>query len=911
MAQRVARRKNVHLKRRRVYVPLNEEVPFFRESAVWAQHGCELLREHLPRLRRFKPPAKASVADAALLCALHLAVESRLSNPRILSALEKPGATRLIFHRRRYWLEFLPNATVEEAEDAPQPDRSTMGAPTIRLPMSRSAASYFSRLRAKKGRQSDNALLERICDVLIAAGARPHGSSAQDIVAAFSEVIDQANAIELPGALAAFLAGRADSYSLGWDDLVRVDTGKILARSGEGEDETWPDLAMPEPEAKVAPTDRPAQQQRVRAFFHALREHLEASDTGLRTHARRDMVRKLEGELKRCSPSLPSAVRIAGAWVAHLAATVPKLSSVRRYFNTLSGAIEDVWYDEELVGADEEELTELYRQILEVRTDRDLTVVGKQLHRFHAFAREHFALIEPYWDELPIPPRGAQVSAGYIREADFLRALARLSRSALPAGERCAARSVLILCYRFGLRAGEAFALRREDWVEFGAGTYVAVRSNPHRKLKTQASRRLVPLLFEPTESERTCIKQALATSEADAGNTGTALLFGAAWVTGARHRAIHREIISALRQATGSPRTTLHHARHTFAMRVLDGLLSHYPSYRSVLPDPSPHTIASHLLGAPSPTRRTLWALARILGHAGPSTTLTSYIHVLDRWAESFADHAVRRPVKHRVLTCDDLDILPRQRGTTLQTPEAPMPRMPGCRDLLRLLRLLARGTPWQAASCHLDLEESGCARIHDALLCISRHHSTPMISNEEAARLLLRAVTEEQWEALLSCAEQIDARRLTWSSDLEAPTSASVALLISRQRQVLLAKPAHFLWMRLFLDAANIRGSHYELTATDCEHPDLRAYATAQHFTIRPRTDVTRGGKRPQIDPLTLDDGFSTVRHRCALIFRENNALPVRNRIGLALLLLCWAEGAVRKTAGNPPFKAATSRS
>lgn len=227
VAQRVARRRNVHLKRRRVYVPLNEEVPFFRESAVWAQQGRELLREHLPRLRRFRPPAKASVADATLLCALHLAVESRLSNPKILSALESPGATRLIFHQHRYWLEFLPNATVEEAEDEPRPDRSTMGAPTIRLPMSRSAATYFSRLRAKKGRQSDNALLERICDVLIAAGARPHGSNARDIVAAFSEVIDQANAIELPGALAAFLAGRVDSYSLGWHDLVRVDTGKI------------------------------------------------------------------------------------------------------------------------------------------------------------------------------------------------------------------------------------------------------------------------------------------------------------------------------------------------------------------------------------------------------------------------------------------------------------------------------------------------------------------------------------------------------------------------------------------------------------------------------------------------------------------------------------------------------------
>ncbi|NMG27956.1 hypothetical protein [Aromatoleum evansii] len=908
VAQRVARRKSVHLKRRRVYVPLNEEVPFFRESAVWAQQGRDMLREGLPRLRRFKPPAKASVADAALMCALHLAVESRLSNPKILWALERPGATRLIFHQRRYWLEFLPNVTVDEAEDEPRSDRAPTGAPTIRLPMSRSAATYFSRLRAKKGRhQSDNALLERISDLLIDAGARHEGYNTRDIVAAFTEVTDQANAIELPGALAAFLAGRVASYSLGWHDLVRVDTGKFLALPCEGEDETWHDLAMVEREAKVAPTDRPALQQRVHAFFRALREHLEASDTGPRTHARRDLVGKLRWELKRCSPDLPSAIRIAGAWVAHLAATVSKLSSVRRYFNTLSGAIEDVWYDEELVGADEEELTELYRQILEVRTDRDLSIVGKQLHRFHAFAREHFALVEPYWDELPIPPRGAQVSAGYIRETDYVRALALLSKRALPAGEQCIACSILILCYRFGLRAGEAFALQREDWVELGAETYIAVRNNRHRKLKTQASRRLVPLLFDLTEPERTSIKQALATSEADAGDTAAAPLLGAASVSGARRRVIHREIIRALRQATTSPSTTLHHARHTFAMRVLDGLLSGYPSYRSVLPDPSPHAIAHHLLGAPGSTRRTLWALARILGHAGPSTTLTSYIHVLDRWAESFADPAVRRPVKHRMLACDDLDSLPRQRGS-LHTPEAPTPRSPGCRDLLRLLRLLARGTPWQAASRHLDLEESGCARIYQALLCISRHHSTPKISNEEAARLLLGAVTEEQWKALLSCAERIDALCPAWPSDLEAPTSASVASLISRQRQVLLAKPAHFVWMRLFLDAATIDGSHYELTATAPEHPNLREYAKEQQFTIRPRTDVTKGGNPFQIDPLTLDDGFSTVSHRCALIFKENRSFAIRNRIGFALLLLCWAEGGA-KTAGKSPFKSAHS--
>lgn len=869
-------------KRRRVFVPLQEEPPFHSELAVRAQAVRDALNQRLRLFQRTVPPAKARAVDAELLCCLHLLLECRLAHPELLLNLRNSARVRLVFHLHRYWIEYRP--TPSPTEDEPEADTASTWAdsePVVRLPISRVGATYLVRVQQTRQRAAQSQLASEITQALdIADGPLDNRA----IITALTQVIDQANAIELPGVLAGYLGGRVTSYSLNWNDLIALDTGKFLDTSYVESTESL--TALDESDNKRPErTDRHVDaNQQARKLFHDLREALVAPETGRRTNTRRDLVRSLHRIRHEYEGRVSTAIGITAHWICELAQMVNKLSSVRRYLSALSGSAEDVWYDTDLVAADEEDLTEHYQRLLDARPTRDLSYVVDVLHRLHGFARRTYGITDPLWDELPIPPRADSVAPGYIREADYLLALRSLSRSTLEAADRIAARAILVLCYRFGLRASEAFGLCRSDWVEDGEHTCVLVQNHPHRKIKRPASRRIVPLVFPLCADERAALEAMIDACEARVGDEVAAPLHGHAWSDPARRRQVHAQIISALRNGCSNPRVTLHHARHTFAMRVFVALS---PVLSATLPDRSPETIATTLLGRDCPTRRSLWALGRVLGHAHPSTTLTSYLHMLDRWATLAAAPATQRRIRSVQLPCINIDTLPRRKAATVAlTP--PLPRAPSCLDTLHLLRLVARGRAAPLAAGHLNLKILPCETVVRAL---DRIAGGPGDSSRPSNAIqLLRSLTEQQWDGLLQCTAQSKLQSIDGLNKARPVSVDEIVPLIGRKRQILMAKLEHFQWVRSFLTTFGIAADRYIVTATDPDHAHIQDFAQQTGFEIVERTELS-SNRAVQIDPLSLDGGFSRVQNRAALLFEENADFTIRNRIALAVLFTAWA--------------------
>ena len=197
---------------------------------------------------------------------------------------------------------------------------------------------------------------------------------------------------------------------------------------------------------------------------------------------------------------------------------------------------------------------------------------------------------------------------------------------------------VLLATYRFGLRAQEAIGLLRRDWCQNGDYTWVLVQNSQYRTLKSEASRRAIPLLFALSETERDIIDRTLARYQSIAGNATNRLILCEAAARGkppeqTRLAArIPETLIQLLRSVTGNPELVLHHCRHSFYNRVAAALLGLETPLANRLTDPAEHQrIRSIVLGPVNEvSRRSAMALARLMGHRFPSTGLKNYFHLM-----------------------------------------------------------------------------------------------------------------------------------------------------------------------------------------------------------------------------------------------------------------------------------------
>jgi integrase len=168
----------------------------------------------------------------------------------------------------------------------------------------------------------------------------------------------------------------------------------------------------------------------------------------------------------------------------------------------------------------------------------------------------------------------------------------------------------------------------------------VLVQSHRHRTLKTPAARRQVPLLFSLTEQEHLIIDRFLALWEGLSGGNRRVPLFTSSDDASRllNERLLRWHASQLIKRATLNPNLSLHHARHSFANRValmlMDRTEGIWPFAAEFDATQNTH-VRRLLLCTDQVTRRSLWALARLLGHAHPQTSVRSYLHLLPELAD------------------------------------------------------------------------------------------------------------------------------------------------------------------------------------------------------------------------------------------------------------------------------------
>lgn len=207
--------------------------------------------------------------------------------------------------------------------------------------------------------------------------------------------------------------------------------------------------------------------------------------------------------------------------------------------------------------------------------------------------------------------------------------------------ERQMAEALLIIGFKCGARRMEALNLQISDLLIKGE-PWLLIRPWDHHALKTINAKRQIPLRSFLDRSEFKVLRRCL--NEAKTLSKDNKYLFGIS-DNNQRCRVIPEDRIMpivhrALREATNDSRIRFHHCRHSFATWTLLRLML---SDLKAIPDLFPHLSETRAWlqgskrfrrafysGDSNQTRRHARAVASLLGHSGPLTSLEHYIHSL-----------------------------------------------------------------------------------------------------------------------------------------------------------------------------------------------------------------------------------------------------------------------------------------
>ncbi len=474
--------------------------------------------------------------------------------------------------------------------------------------------------------------------------------------------------VDLPGYLYGYVSGESGAASLPRHAWLRCVTGKSPIRK------KLPRLAGEENGAAQEPTPYPDQdetlprfeagnsKQDARAFIKEM-DKLVSAHWGKKvgkdgkTRARNtapkgkiaDEVEKLINQ-KLSERKLPGICYLLGRWFVNLCrhGSVKgeiKLSSAVTYLSSIKTSLVERAHDIDLPGLKSEAIGEIYSRVLDDTRVKKPELILERLQYFHAFLRQQFGAAELDWGEI-IPEgmvrKGVVVDAGFITFGEYMIALNLLEHDEfLPERDRLINCMTLILVYRYGLRVSEATGIRRKDLLGGIDNLVVRVCNDEFRKIKTDAGIRYVPTLIELNENERSIIGKWLTHIDHCHADDRLAGLFSEeeASRTLVSQWKISSRVTDALVVATGDPNARIHYCRHSFGCShstalLPDGIAGKNAQFRASLGLPSPAREANirlKLLDVDKQSRRGMWALAAVIGHAYPATTQHYYCHLHD----------------------------------------------------------------------------------------------------------------------------------------------------------------------------------------------------------------------------------------------------------------------------------------
>lgn len=248
-------------------------------------------------------------------------------------------------------------------------------------------------------------------------------------------------------------------------------------------------------------------------------------------------------------------------------------------------------------------------------------------------------------DEDKSSKRERAVNANWVLAADFEAFIDWVDKHpGLCSSQKSSTSYLLNMAFYLGLRRHEAYGIRCCDVLVAKNGSTIRVRKYEGNSLKSANGKRNLAMSWLPKGFQEELKAHA---RKSPMWQRGLIHLFAGRRVS----KAIFDLCNRLLKEFFNDPNLTLHSLRHSFASRSLLKLQASTLRLNELdIPDFIRQEIADAEAFSKSiwehqrPTSESLWALSKIMGHADPKITLTSYLHCLDHLTR-FSFAATRPP--------------------------------------------------------------------------------------------------------------------------------------------------------------------------------------------------------------------------------------------------------------------------
>lgn len=881
----------------------------FTSLSINSQTKYKSIRTAITELHDIQYVSRIGVKETALLSTLIFSIENRVADLKMLKNAFKGKYYRVIKLNETYYVEF----SSEEFFKSSLPC-------VKRIPISETCAFWMQ--RTKKLNIKDTDLNSRIpkefksvkSSIFELNQENEEIETVEKLLKAIAQIIDQVNVIELPGVVAGALSGRVGTYSWGWTELIRFKMGASYSFDFKTYLENHPEAnEIAEEEYVSARTsttsglDEEALKKSTKELFKEVRRVLskaETKNTSKNTY-REEYIKSLYALTNNYKDKVSQSSLLLVDWVIRLIKTKRTstrylaISTIERYFSALSTKFELLAYAINLIELDEDEITELYSQIIQLSKERDRPYVGVRLLSFHRWARE-LKVSEPDWEEVDVPDQQDAVSPGFIFENDYQNAIKLLVKATSIYDINnyyCAL--LLLFTFRFGLRGNEALGLLSSDIFIKNESLVISVQDNKVRKLKNKASRRQVPLIFDLSETEKYLINWSQDHLGSIQKKHQSATLFNNEGqpLNRAEKARIKQKLNELLKQVTSNPTTTIHHARHTAANKItysLVGVSLHYKKKCSLELGSHPVSI---LLGTESNTRRKTWATARYLGHATRITQLKSYIHFVWDWAAIYAEPIVSKNLGkdiEGVLNIDQYVVKSASLDFKLseQIDVEKIKVNITLLDLFQLFRLLANGKDVELAAEALGVPLDTAQYAYNLLSAASDKNYR--LNSKDGTLGVFEKASQAVWDRLFEYVKSIN------QQDFNKPIFTKDELQIDKvlpmfggRGQVLMNTEAQFKLMEAFIELFQVSQSSYDVLAP--KNLKEKYLLHAQKCNLRPvicgsATELGQKYKSFKIDSYYDKVLDQSSDQRCAVHFTKVNFGYARNSNNWTLLLIIY---------------------
>lgn len=902
------------------YLPAMEERTLLSRQAIGSRKKVAAALQALQPVLEAREISRTSLRECLFFGAVLTVLESRVTEPPLLRDLLAAKNFRLVHFDQSYYLEYSPDLDVDS------------GCAVKRYPISVATANFLARASTSKrgldmGKSSPPDEWQSICQKI--GLLTVHAKTPTATISELAQLVHQANLLEFPASLAAYLNGDLQSVGLPHRDWIRLrhgaagDFGTFNAAETESdsenfEDEQGPPQVPPDANAvylsNLADTGTPAatpstampdpviSQDASKKLFGEVRsifrKHAAATAGGI---GRRNMDAALCRALDQYRGSTGRSCLLLVKWVRHLLrrstrkGTLLRVSSVDRYFSSLSLCFLAVGFDHDLLACEEEDVTDFYLRLMDARSGipevtepstttpesgssstengyKTLKLALQCLKDFHQTMHAAFGIENPDWSEIISDGPSLLVSAGCITELEYLRinaCLAPIPTQASMGDLQCA--FINLLMYRFGLRGMEAACLLRSDWTEPAPDCVVLmVRSNHLRRLKSPASRRQVPLLFRLTDHERAIIKQWFLVRQATPVLNDKDELFPADFGLDGleERRGLLRRIGAVSQQVTRNDQLSPHHSRHTFANRVAELLGLSTLNLNPVDSGNAAHQNARRLLlGSDGSTRRCSWAIARLLGHAQPSTTFRSYLHYFSELADrsvklhNFTQQGRSKYLQENLIDLDGITLLHDYLSTfePYSGPENTSPFVAA--SALKFVRMLVLRRNFGVAQQATNISEKNGKYLENLLIETGRIVSKGNAGSHDLG--WLSGIQPTRWAELVRHAEFVE-----WNEPLSSTSSYAdeeVSAYIGPSRQVLLWQKEHFEFLKHVINLWKIDDQSFQLF-TNSRSAALQNFANKNGFNLDKTHDLKIEGRKLQVDPVRCGNPLASIIDRSA---------------------------------------------